>query len=46
MVPADFHALASASSGPEGAGKTLEQLREEWAAAVARASVDDGDESD
>ncbi|KAE8215319.1 hypothetical protein CF327_g1404 [Tilletia walkeri] len=41
MVPADFHALASATAGPAGAGKTLEQLREEWAAAVARASVDD-----
>ncbi|KAK0527067.1 hypothetical protein OC842_004991 [Tilletia horrida] len=48
MVPADFHALASASAGPGGAGKTLEQLREEWAAAVARASVgvDDGDEEE
>ncbi|CAD6885724.1 unnamed protein product [Tilletia controversa] len=44
MVPADFHALASATAGPAGAGKTLEQLREEWAAAVARASVDDGEE--
>ncbi|KAK0548929.1 hypothetical protein OC846_001390 [Tilletia horrida] len=40
MVPADFHALASASMGQDGASKTLEELRDEWAAAVARASVD------